>query len=65
MRAFSGCGEQGLHFIAVSKLLLWSTQALERGLSSWQCLVSAQHVGILRAEVEPRVPCIGGQILNH
>ena len=76
-RAFSSCGERGLLFIAVRRLLIavaslvagtaLGSRALEHRLSS--CggtgLVAPRHVGSSQTRARTRVLCLGRRILNH
>ena len=71
-RAFSSCGERGLLFVAVHRLLIAVASLVAehrlqtRRLSScgsWAHLL--RDVGSSQTRARTRVPCIGRQTLNH
>ena len=71
-QAFSSCGEWGLLFTAVRRLLTAVVSHVEHRLQSAQVqqlqltgLVAPWHVGSSQTREQTRVPCIGRQILNH
>ena len=79
-QAFSSCGERGLLFVAVRRLLTAvASLVAEHGLQAWgfsSCGLWAQqlwfaglvvpwHMGSSRTRARTRVPCIGRWILNH
>ena len=73
VRAFSGCGEWGLLFVAVRGLLIAvASLVAEHGLQAhrpqqlWRTgLVAPQHVGSSWTSARTRVSCIGRRILKH
>ena len=71
-RAFSSCGEWGLLFVAVHRLLTVLASLVAEhgfryaGFSSCSAdLVTPHYVGFSQTKVQTIVPCIGKQTLNH